>query len=64
MRLISAAGRFCNVARIRNFHAFNFCRLSNWRKIFKGENFLIYDIKFVLLALKYTIHVSVKGVSA
>ena len=26
------------------FRTFNFCHLSNWRKIFKGENFPIYGI--------------------
>ena len=30
---------------IRNFRAFNFPRLSNWRKIFNGENFPIYSTK-------------------
>ena len=28
--------------RLRNVRAFNFRRLSNWRKTFNGENFPIY----------------------
>ena len=28
--------------RVRNVHTFNFRRLSNWRKMFNGENFPIY----------------------
>ena len=29
--------------RVRNFHVFNFCRPSNWWKIFSSENFPIYS---------------------
>ena len=36
-----AKWRILNVC-VRIFHAFNFHRLSNWRKIFNCENFLIY----------------------
>ena len=43
---ISLPDGFHNVAHIRVFYfrAFNFRHLSNWQKIFNGENFPIYGV--------------------